>query len=372
MSSVDEYYKHFGAMAMKNRKALMKHEIHNLYKKHKKDKGLEQAHFHNDIPNAIYQCDLLYLPTDDGYKYALVVVDTCTGITDAEALKSRTAEVVLEGMKTIFSRGILPMPSESIECDSGTEFHGAFKKYFNDKGIGVRYAKTGRSRQTAFAENRNRTIGQAIFKRQTAQQLLTNEIDTHWVEDLPIFIEYMNKHFKKLWNEKQKRLQKEGNETKDPILTKNTIILPIGTKVRVALDKPIESTGHKLSGRFRVTDIKWDPDIEKIENIIISPDEPVLYKVSGDRNVGVAFTYNQLQVVSKNEQEPPSSVIRGTPNQYTIKKILDKKKVKNKIFYKVWWRGYKEDESTWEGKSDLIKSNKRVKKIIDEYEASLI
>ena len=372
MPSLDEYYKSFSSAPAKNRRSLHKQELYNLYKVPKKDKGLEQAHFHVNEPNAIYQADLLYLPDDKGYKYALVVADACTGITDAVPLKERSAESVLVGFKDIFSRKILPLPTDEIQCDSGSEFKGAVKKYFNDKNIGVRYAKTARSRQTPYAEARNKVIGKAVHQRQTAEQLLTNEVSVDWVEDLPIFIEYMNKHYTKIWNKKKREIEKQKDVPKDPIFTKNTVILPIGTKVRVALDKPIESTGHKLSGHFRASDIRFDPDVEKIENVIISPDEPVLYKVSGKGNLGVGYTYNQLQVVPAGEKEPPASVIRGVPKQYTIKEIIGKKKEKNKIFYKIRWRGYGAEDDTWEPKSHLLKGNKRIKTIIDQYKENLL
>ena len=45
-------------------------------------------------PGYIYQADLLFLPNDEGYKYALVVVDIGSGLCDAEPLKSKkTTEV---------------------------------------------------------------------------------------------------------------------------------------------------------------------------------------------------------------------------------------------------------------------------------------
>jgi hypothetical protein len=338
--AIAKYYRQFSSAPVKN-KALRQHELYNLYKRPKLDKGLQEAHFNITEPNEIYQADLLYLPDDHGYKYALVVVDPATGITDVQPLKERSSEAVLEGFKELFARKILPLPKTQIQVDSGSEFRGATEKYFNDKGIGVRYAKTARSRQTPFAEARNKAIGKAVHQRQTAEQLLTNDISRDWVADVPHFVEAINDFVK---TKPKKRL------TGDPMINKESDpILQIGTPVRVALDKPIESTGQRLSGKFRASDIRYDPDNERILNTIISPDEPVLYKVSGKSNLGTAYTYNQLQVIPENEQPPPSSVIRGTHSQYIIWKILDKKKEGNKTLYKVAWKGFSESDAdtTW-------------------------
>ena len=43
----------------------------------------------NIEPKAVLQADLLYLPDDKGYKYALVCVDVGSGYTDAEPFIKR-------------------------------------------------------------------------------------------------------------------------------------------------------------------------------------------------------------------------------------------------------------------------------------------
>ena len=52
-------------------------------------------------PKAVLQADLLYLPDDKGYKYALVCVDVGSGYIDAEQLKERDATTVLNAYKKI-------------------------------------------------------------------------------------------------------------------------------------------------------------------------------------------------------------------------------------------------------------------------------
>jgi len=361
-AAIDQYYQTYSAAPIKNKRGLRKQELYNLYRTPKKDVGSQQAHFVGGIPGEILQADLLYLPADSQTKdkYALVVVDPASGITDAQPLSQHSSEAVLAGFKEIFDRGTLKLPKTMLQTDDGTEFHGAVEKYFKDKKIGVRYAKPKRSRQTAFAEQRNAVLGKAIHQRQAAEQLLTNEVSRDWVKDLPIFIDAINAYVRS-------KPEKKKDEVVDPVLTKeNNILLPIGTIVRPALDKPIETTGKPLSGGFRKGDIRYAFDKYKITNVIIAPGEPPLYQLDGKENLGTAYTYNQLQVVPKDEQEPPRSVIRGEQQQFTIKKILDKKKEGNKIFYKIWWRGHPEAEAEWRAKSTL-KGNKV---LTDAYDAA--
>ena len=83
-----------------------------------------------------------------------------------------------------------------------------------------------------------------------------------------------------------------------------------------------------------------------------------------------AFTSNQLQVIKPDEQAPPADkVIRGTPTQYVVKKVVEKRKHKNKWQYLLEYKGYpKPEDRTWEDKTTISKS-KYIKKLIENFEA---
>ena len=181
---------------IKDKDFLQKQELHNLFKQPKKDKGVNMPHFQNNEPNYIQQADLLFLPNDDGYKYALVVIDTSTRLLDAVPLKNKLAKNVKEGFETIYDRGIIKLP-KFIETDPGTEFKGEVKTYFSKNGVHMKYGKPGRHRQQGIVESANKTIGKALSMRMTAQELLTNEQSNEWIDDLPLIITAMNKVAKK-------------------------------------------------------------------------------------------------------------------------------------------------------------------------------
>ena len=75
-----------------------------LYEVPKKDKRLNMPHFQQIEAGITQQADLLYLPNDDGYKYALVVIDNGSRNVDAEPLKNRDAKSILAAFKSIYKR----------------------------------------------------------------------------------------------------------------------------------------------------------------------------------------------------------------------------------------------------------------------------
>ena len=368
-NSIEEFYRHFYPPAIKNKKALKNEQLFNLYEKPKKDSGLNEIRTNREAiqPDCVYQSDVLYMPTDPTTqdKYILTVVDISSkGKLDAEPMKIVNAQAVLKAFKTIFSRGILSMPKYVITLDKGSEFNNeTIKKYFNDNKVFIKYTQTGRSRQIAFAENRNKIIAKSLFMRMVAQEVLTDEPSTHWVSDLPPLITTINNYTDKLPIKKYSDI---------PNITKNTIILSLKTPVHIQLDKPREAyTGKKLNGHFRATDIRWSVEKYFISNIILSGGQPPLYQVKDIYNneLPIAFTYNQLQVIPNKENEPPKTVIRGKPTQYVVKQIHNKRTYKKKLQYLVEYKGYP-NETEWEWTDyNNLKHSKYIKHLINVYNA---
>ena len=329
-----------------------------LFTKPKKDKGVNAPRFASYPPNQIQQADLLFLPDDGGYKYALVVVDIGSRLTDAIPLKSKDSSKIVDGFKKIYQRKILNMPKK-IEFDSGSEFKGDVAKFFVDNDVKIRVAKPARHRQQAMVERRNQMIGVHLFKRMSAQELLTNHPSTQWTEDLKDIITTLNNREKK-----KKSTQKLiGYDCAGDACD----VLPQGTKVRVALDAPIDVVnGKRLHGRFRDTDIKWEIKPKTITHTIIQANQPTMYLVDNDH--GQAYTKSQLLPVQANEQNASSSDIRpikGKNNKrlYIIDKIINKNTIKGLVHYEVKWKGFK--DTTWEPRKILIKDSPES---IKEYE----
>jgi len=315
----------------------------------KKDNKENMPHHTSDTENGIHQADLLYLPEDRNYKYVLVVVDLATRKMDAEPLKNRDAQTVMKALIKIYKRKILKEPVV-LQVDDGSEFKGTFKKHFENI-FKIHYNEPGRHRSNAVVESVNKILGKIIFRYQQIQELHSGEQNTEWIEFLPKIVESINKHYvhKPVVIDAQKNLPRCSNDSCN--------VYEVGTKVRRQLDNPIGITGEKLHGKFRATDIRFDPKIQTITQVFISPDSPPLYQL--DNNQNVSYTKNQLQKVDKNEKLPE----KVGPEKFVIEKLIKRFKKNNKVYFEVKWQNY--DKTTEEPRSELIKD---VPDLVKEFE----
>lgn len=357
---VKDAYELFGINLDKKKKKDKNNVLDNLYSRPKRDKGVNMPKFGPSKPGHTHQADILYLPDDNGYKYLLVVVDIGSRKVDAEPLKSKSSSSVLDAFKTIYDRKPLDPPTR-LEIDPGAEFKAHVKKWFDDNKINVRVGKPGRHKQQAIVERMNYTIAKALFRRMSAQEVLTEEPSTEWVEDLPKLIKILNKKAKSF---KQPVLPDkvlcQGNACK---------LLSIGDKVRVIQEEPRDYvSGKKLHGKFRATDLRWSPVIRTIKQVLLKPGSPPMYLLDGKikGKEPVAYTRNELKLVGDNEVYPDGKkVIRGNPSKYKVERIIGKKKIKGKVYYNVKWKGY--TKPTYEPKDTLIED---VPDMIADYESN--
>ena len=200
----------------------------------------------------------------------------------------------------------------------------------------------------------------------TTIESITGQPSLDWVDILPVIIKEINKHVKKI---------KVYNYNDNiPYQTKADLeVLDNGQKVRLKLDAPKEYINdNKLHGTFRAGDIRWTPEIHTITNIIMLPNQPILYTV--DNTMSPAYGRNELQIVIA-DTENPMDLLDDEPDgnkliiknkkdrTYIVKNIIGKKKINNKLYYNVLWKGFV--KPSWTLKSELNKD------IIKEYEESL-
>lgn len=266
-----------------------------LLKPPKKDVGHAMPHIQVFESGYSQQADLIFLPKDNKFLYSLVVVDLHDRLTDAVPLKSKTAAEIIKAFDVIYKRKVLQIP-KIMTTDAGSEFKGNVKKYLESLGIRVRTALPGRHRQVGMVEKRNGQIAKELFVKMHDQEFITGVQSNKWTQELPKVLKLLNSNAKKTVD-KSKGF---------PVIIKDTELLEIGTKVRRALDEPrdVHVTGKKLHGKFRITDIRFDPKERTIDNILINAGYPPVYILDGDMPGSVAYTKNQLQVISPNEKKP--------------------------------------------------------------------
>ncbi len=319
--------------------------IANLFKL-PKEHPKRLAHVSVAKRGQIYQADLLYLPEDNGYNYALVVVDTATHHMDAEPLENKSTASVLNAFKSIFKRPYLKLPQYSIEVDDGTEFKGSVKKYFEDNHVIVRAGKPYRHRQQAVVEWMNYVIGKVLFMLMTVDEIQTSETIKDWVKELPSLVASINKNMTVTPKPPPERDIREA-------------IIPVGTLVRYALDAPINIPDErKLIGTFRAGDVRWSIKPVKVTEFFLRPDQPVLYAVEGNKTN--TYTRDQLQVYDETEYKP-------SPRKFIVEAIVDTKKVRNQIFYFVKWKGCDSKDNTWEPRAQLLKD---IPALVKQYEGT--
>lgn len=352
MDALGRYYKYFALSGVPPH--LLKNEEHaNLYLRPKKEKRSERPKVLIWKANAVQQADTCEMPEDQGFKYFLVLVELACRRVDGEPIENKEAITVLNAFKRIHQRHRIIPPTHKLEVDSGTEFNNELIRNFFTKEIGVliRFGQTGRHRQQCYAERAIQAIQKPLIQRMVAQEQLTGQPSTEWVDD-----------FRDIVNEVDRKWRRNPPAISigPPILSKNDELLFEGTQVRVKLEDPISMLGKRLHGKFRTGDIRWDPRIRTIRKLILSPEQPPMYLLDGPHGrLGVsrcAYTRKQLQIVPDNEKYPPDSVLRGNPQHFVPEKILNQRIRNGKLQYLIKWKRYPENRSTWEP-AEIIKED---------------
>ena len=137
MDILRQYYKYFTLSGVPS-EALKNEEHANLHLKPKKEKRSERPKILIWKVNATQQADLCEMPLDKGYQYFLILIELACRRVDAEPLKNKEAQTVLNAFKTIYERKRIIPPTHRLEVDSGTEFTNELVCNFFTKEIGVR------------------------------------------------------------------------------------------------------------------------------------------------------------------------------------------------------------------------------------------
>jgi len=305
------------------------------------------------IEDLNFMADILMLPvTKNKFRYVLSVVDLASDEFDIEPLKKKDSKTVLNAIKKIFNRRYLNIPDASIQTDKGTEFKGIFNEYFYNKNIIHKTALKGRHKQMSNVESLNRQLSKLFNGYMNSVELQTGEEYNEWVDVIDIVRDELNKIRKKKTYTKKEYIQK--------IVPNIGIFEPdddpkfdIGDIVYRKLDIPQNARGDDMSGGFREGDFRYDKVPRKIiKTLYYNGKVSYRYVLEGFPQV----SYTEKELIRADEDE----------EQFEIKKIIGKKKIKNRIHYLVWWKGNLKKDATYEPRKRLIKDG--AKDLIDEFE----
>jgi hypothetical protein len=296
-----------------------------------------------------YEADLLMLPKQkDGINALLTVVDIYSNYLDFEPLKTKSANDVLKAFKTIFSRGILPLPKASIRTDNGLEFKSAVDKYMFDNNILHLWTLPNRHKQNANVENLNGQIGRVIMT-----YLQNKGLDADWtilLDELRHGLNDLKNHPKDV--DLSKYTPKELDLSNDPKYK-------VGQMVYRRLEKPLNDDGSVMQNtNFRQGDKRFELVPRKIKQVLMySSPNPYRYILDGFENV----SYAEAELIKAKETE--------VVENWIVSRLLDKKTVKGQLYYLVKWKHLKVKDATWQSKADLIEDG--LQDIINDFEQSL-
>jgi len=136
------------------------------------------------------QIDLIdmqdYAQPNNGDRYILTYVDLFSKWVAARRLKSKSAAVVLAGVKSI----ITDMPSswrpKVIQSDNGGEFGPQLEEYLADQGIKLIHSKSYTPQTQGAVERYNRELKSLIFKH------MSHYKTKKWNDILPLLVENHN------------------------------------------------------------------------------------------------------------------------------------------------------------------------------------
>ena len=293
----------------------------------------------NNIPlkeDYNFMADLLELPeTKKKFKYLLTVVDLASDEFDIEPLTTKQPVEVLKAFKTMLKRKHLNLPYASIRTDNGNEFKGSFNKYLTDEGVLHKTNLPNRHKQMANVEALNKQLARLFNGYMNGKEKALGKTYREWTDIIDIVRTDLNQYRKKTYDNplpKSKFNLGEVGESK----------FKLGDVVHYRVDWAENALGNKQpTPNFRVGDYRYSAVPKKIINVSVFNDEPFYrYILDGMPNV----SFSKYELMLSNEKD----------SKFKVKKIIDKKRIKGKMHYLVWWKNFKKSESTFEPEDKLI------------------
>ena len=315
-------------------------------KKPKKDKFDKIKENTFPVGGYNYMSDLLELPqTKLGYKYLLVVVDLWNNNFDIEPIQSKSASDTLEAFKKIFKRQYTKLPKASVRTDNGNEFKGSFKAFLKDNNILHRVALPYRHKQLANVESLNAILGRLFMTYLTNKELEIKKPYNEWTDIVDLVRRELNNARYSPDDENPFNTKPIPYNIDEPKFKKGDIVHKKLEVPKNIYDKV------EADSKFRKGDLRFNPD-EKLKIVkVLNYPRNNRYVLNTYPNV--SYSENELKPADKNEE------------YFLVREIIDKKKIRGKTFYLVWFKRELKKNSSWISEENLLEDG--LKDYIDEY-----
>jgi hypothetical protein len=124
----------------------------------------------------------------------------------------------------------------------------------------------------------------------------------------------------------------------------------VGDKVwllrkNIATTRPCAKLDYKRLGPFKIA---------KLVGLVACQLElPPEFKIHNVFHVSLLEPYHENPIPERH-QEPPALVEIEGQEEFEVQEVLDSKKIRGKLLYFVFWRGYPPSETTWEPARNLV------------------
>ena len=293
-----------------------------------------------------YQADILELPqSKDGYNRLLCVVDMYSNYCDFQPMKTKTSTEVLKSFKTIFKRGIVPMPKASIRTDSGSEFKSVVDKYMYDNSILHLWSLPDRHKQMGNVENLNKVVGRFLMTYLQNKSMELNSDYYEWTDIIDELRHNLNDAKKHPQDANlNKYVPPDINMDHEPKYKINDLVYR-------RLEVPIDKYGNKLHNtKFRQGDNRYEVSVPRKITQVLAYSSPNPWRYILNELPNVSYAEAEL-LPAHNEKE----------EKFIVRKIIGKKTEKKIIYYLVWFKKSLKKDATWEPRSKLLEDN------LDEY-----
>lgn len=282
--------------------------------------------------DAQFQADLVDLSSlskyNNGYKYLLTCIDILSKYAWAIPLKTKSGKDILDGLVRIFKSGRIP---KTFQTDKGTEFlNRLVQNYF--KKNDVHFFVTHSDKKASVIERWNRTLKTKMWK------YFTFKNTWRYIDVLPDLLESYNNSFHRSIQMKPVEVNKKNESLVWHTLYGKNFIQPIRYKFRVG-DQVRISKAKKLFDKGYLPN--WTTEIFVVSESL--PRRPPVYRLKDLQGevLGGIFYEEELQGIQKDD------------NVYQIERILEKRRVKNRLEYFVKWKGYPDKFNSWVPAKDL-------------------
>jgi len=261
-------------------------------------------------PNEYHQADILYMPHDEingkVYKYCLNIVDVASRYKASVPLIDRSSVGVAKAFKREYNNKNSPLIwPKVLHVDGGSEFKDKVPKIMKQRGVRIRIGTS--HKHQSIVERFNRTLAEKLFRIQDARELVSDEVDTAWVENLQVIVDYLNNSVTRLLGispaeaiHKDEVYALPSKIRKTRPIGEDEVRLPAGTSVRYLLDK------SDFIDKRRATDPIWSKKIFTIESSSVISGQPVMYRLDGPKKI---FIREELLEVPLDTMLPPAYLL---------------------------------------------------------------